>query len=156
MSSLKPDRHDPALGWALRYAGKHVRSRSEVLAYLCRRGIAPQTAARALEAAAALGVVDDRACARLWCAHWARQGFAASAIEEKLNARAIEPLAISQAIKALQKEQSDLARARDFLEHAARGGKKTPKQLAQSLARRGFDEEILERIYPEQSHAEEP
>ena len=154
MSSLKPASHDPALGRVLRFAGKRVCSRSEVLAYLDRRGISPQTAARALEAASALGVVDDRACARLWCGHWARQGYAASAIEEKLKAKLIKPAAVRQAIQALQNEQSDLARAQAYLRQVARSRRKTAKQLAQALGRRGFDEEIVEQIIP--SNDEEP
>ncbi len=154
MSLLKPARHDPAFGWVMRFAGKRVRSRSEVLAYLDRRGISPQTAARALEAASALGVVDDRACARLWCGHLARQGYAASAIEEKLKARLIKPSAIRQAIKALQNEQSDLTRAQAYLKQVARSGRKTAKQLAQALGRRGFDEEMIGQIV--KSNDEEP
>ena len=138
----------------MRFAGKHVRSRSEVLAYLDRRGISPQTAARALEAASALGVVDDRACARLWCGHWARQGYAASAIEVKLKARLIGVSAIRQAIKALQNEQNDLTRAQTYLNQVARTGRKTAKQLAHALSRRGFDEETIEQII--KSADEEP
>ena len=139
----KPSRDDAALAQVIRYAGKRVCSRSEVLAYLRRRGIPPQTASRALEAAAALGVVDDRACARLWCGHWARQGYAAAAIEEKLVLKAIDPVAIRQALVALKKEETDRKRALRWIKPQKY---RTVIQRLRSLAARGFDEELIEEL----------
>ena len=139
----KPSRDDAALAQVIRYAGKRVCSRSEVLAYLHRRGLPPQTAARALKAAAALNVVDDRACARLCCNHWARLGFAASAIEEKLALKSVDAGAVRIALLELKKEESDRKRAQRWI-NAQKN--RTPKQLARSLAARGYDETVIEEL----------
>lgn len=149
----KPNRKNEALSLILRYAGSRVCSRSEVLAYLRRRGLPPQTAARALEAAAALGVVDDRACARLWCSHWARQNYAAAAIEERLSAKGIGPAAIRQALADLKKEEGDRSRARRWIRSQKR---RSDAQLLRALAARGFDEELIEELIGHPNNNEEP
>src|SRR3989338_1302389 len=95
MSSSKLDRD---LAGAIRYASAGVRSRQDVRTYLERRGAPRQTITSVLDTCTARGLVDERACARLWVAHWARQGYAQSAIAYRLTQKGLHATTIEDAI----------------------------------------------------------
>jgi SOS response regulatory protein OraA/RecX len=96
----------------------------------------------------AQGLLDDRAAARLWAEHWARQHYADSAIRLKLLAKGFdEPLA-RNTIARLTCDADDEERARRLLaQHLRRSSSRSvPSRLARLLASRGFDSELIERV----------
>ena len=127
-----------------------VRSNEEVCAHLRRRGVSPRRAARALAACRARGLVDDRACARLWAEHWARQGYAWAAIRLKLSAKGLTDDAIRVAEQSMGRAPDDAARARQVVvQRARRAGSRGRLGLARALASRGFDADVIDRILTE-------
>src|SRR3989338_4192951 len=151
-SSLRrSDAPEPALRRALQYAQRRVCSEQELLAYLARRGVAATAARRALRACRAHGLVDDRACARLWADEWARQGYAWSAIRERLSARGLPAEAISAAARTVGGPSGDAARAQRLVARVRKRRPGAPARLARQLAARGFDAELIERVLGEPS-----
>ena len=132
----------------MRYLRTGVRSTRDALQHLSRRGLSLQRATGLVAAFQAQGLLDDRAAARLWADHWARQGYAASAIRLKLLAKGFdEPLA-RETISRLTRDADDEERARRFLAQRLRrsGSRPVPSRLARLLASRGFDSELTERV----------
>ena len=155
MSSSKPgSSRTDALALAVRYTRARVRSAHEVLAYLHRRGIPPRTARRAVESAQALGAVDDRACARLWAGQWARQGYAAAAIRQKLLTKGLEARVADAAVAMLDAAEEDRRRAQLLIDARLRRGQAPRGRLARWLAARGFDADIIEQTLAN-SHEEQ-
>ena len=145
-SSLRrSDAPEPALRRALQYAQRRVCSGQELLAYLARRGVAATAARRAY------GLVDDRACARLWADEWARQGYAWSAIRERLSARGLPADAVSAAARIVGGPSGDAARAQRLVARVRKRRPGAPARLARQLAARGFDAELIERVLGEPS-----
>ncbi|MBI4341590.1 MAG: regulatory protein RecX [Candidatus Omnitrophica bacterium] len=140
-----------ALALAVRYTRTRVRSAHEAVTHLHRRGIPLGAAQRAVARTQALGLVDDRACARLWAEHWARQGYASEAIRKKLFVKGLAMAVVEGALASLGAD--DLARARWLIASRRPRGRFTPARLSRWLAGRGFDEETIEHVL---SYAEEP
>ena len=138
---------------ALRYARTGVRSTRDVLAYLERRGASPRIAARILTQCRTLGLIDDRAAARLWAGQWARRGYAASAIRLKLQAKGFETRVSDQAAaRAGPASDDDETRARLLVSSSLRrhgAGLGRSQRLARVLASRGFEPELIERLLAE-------
>ena len=152
MSSSRPgDDSSRALAAAIRYTRAGVHASRDVLAYLTRRGVPPGTAARLVSACQHRGLVDDRACARLWADHWARRGYAQAAIRVKLSAKGLDERTIEQAIARTGAALDDDARARAFVaERARRGsGRGARSRLARTLASRGFDPDLIAQVLDE-------
>ncbi|MBI2104209.1 MAG: RecX family transcriptional regulator [Candidatus Omnitrophica bacterium] len=167
MSSSKPsaDEAQAALAALPRYLRTRVRSAREAADYLIRRGVPPQAALRAVADCRARGLLDDRACARLWAEQWARRGYAASAIRLKLAARGLPDEVIADATRAYGAPADEEARARLAAAAARRRGARqaglpaAPKKdltraaqagrLARGLAARGFEADLIERIVGE-------
>lgn len=145
LSSRPGSEADPVLRALLRYTGTAVRSRSEVCAYLARRRVPAGTQQALLARCRAQGLIDDRAAARLWAGYWARQGFAAAAIRERLTTRGFDVRTIQHACALLGRASADEARARVV---AARLGRTRPSRarLARALTARGFDADVIERV----------
>ena len=99
------------------------------------------------------GVLNDVACARLWADHWARAGWAWPAIHEKLSAKGLAEAAIAAArhdIGAGPQEELMRARAvRDNLRQ--RRPVASDSAVARRLASRGFDEDVIERLFNERN-----
>ncbi len=133
----------------MRYLRTGVRSTRDALQYLSRRGLSLQRATGLVATFQAQGLLDDRAAARLWAEHWARQHYADSAIRLKLLAKGFdEPLA-RNTIARLLCDANDEERARRLLaQHLrpARGRGRVLSRLARLLASRGFDSELIERV----------
>ena len=131
-----------------RYLRTGVRSTQNVLQYLSHRGLSLQRAAGLVATFRARGLLDDRAAARLWADHWARQDYAASAIRLKLLDKGFdEPLA-HNTVTRLIGDADDEERARRLLaQHLRRSSSRpVPSRLARLLASRGFDSELIERV----------
>ena len=104
----------------------------------------------------ARGWLDDAACARLWADHWAQRGYAWAAIRQKLTAKGLGDAAVEQAAQVLGLASDDEARASRLVASRMRRGPATgrgivlsPRQasrLARTLAGRGFDPQIIERV----------
>lgn len=160
MSSLKPDRPDEGSRFvtlAVRWLRRGVRSESEVLAYLRRRGCSAATASRVIAECRARGLLDDEACARLWADQWARRGYAWTAIREKLSVKGLPGPAIDRTGSRLGLASGDESRARQLVTSALpRAGHATPQQasrLARMLTSRGFDADVIERVLTEHFEA---
>ena len=132
-----------------RYLRARVRSTSEVTDYLRRRGVPPQQASRAVAECRTRGFLDDRACARLWADHWARGGYAASAIRLKLAAKGLPGEVIGEVTRAYGAPADEEARARLVAAAARRRGSREAGRLARALVARGFEADLIERIVGE-------
>ena len=152
MSSSKPEA-DARLRAAIpRYVRSGVRSTHDVLRYLRRRGLSNRAAVRWVSAYEAQGVLDDRASARIWANHWARQGYAAVAIRLKLAEKEFTDAIIEHVTTRYCPPTDDEARARLLLaQRSARAGthRATRSRLARTLASRGFDADLIERLLGE-------
>jgi SOS response regulatory protein OraA/RecX len=150
MSSSKR-RHDASrtVTRLARYARAGVRSRQQVLAHLRRSGVSPREALRLVHACEARGVVDDEAAARLWADHWARRGYAWAAIRAKLEARGFGARAIEAAAARSGLAAEDELRARQLLAEHLRRGRGDRARLARTLASRGFDPDLIDRLLDE-------
>ncbi|MDP3722520.1 MAG: RecX family transcriptional regulator [Candidatus Omnitrophota bacterium] len=151
MSSSKAvdEREIPAA--VSRYVRSGVRSRHEALQYLCRRGVPARRAVAVVSACQAQGLLDDRAAARLWADHWARQGYATEAIRLKLADKAFDERDILEAIRPLRASTAEEERARLVL---ARDARRTTRRLSRArlarvLASRGFDPDLIDRLLEE-------
>ena len=152
MSSSRPgDDVSLALAAVIRYTRAGVRSTRQILAYLQRRGVSTDTSARVVRLCQARGILDDRACARLWADHWARQGYAWAAIRQKLTERGLDDSTIDEARHRLGLASDDGARARLVVAQRTRrsAGRPPRSRLARTLASRGFDSELIERVLDE-------
>ena len=153
MSSSKPEDDEVAraLALALRYVRASVHSRHEVRLYLHRRGVAAETASGAVTTLGARGLLDDRACARLWADQWVRRGYASAAVRVKLAAKGLDEETIDHAITQLQISLDDDARAREVAARYARprAGPRERVRVARRLASRGFDSDLIARVLNE-------
>ena len=135
---------------ALRYAGCHTRSILEVRTYLARRGASAEETSCAIAECQARNLLDDRACARLWADHWARQGYAWAAIHAKLTARGLDAVARDAAIPA-DAAADDAARARTLIgSRRAQGDTGRARvRAARRLAGKGFDPDLIAQLLEE-------
>ena len=142
---------DRLLAVVTRYTQHSVRSTQDVLARLRRAGASTGTAAQVVAECRVRGIVDDDACAQLWADHWARRDYAWSAIRLKLSEKGLDAQTIDKAVHTLGSASQDEARARHAVTDALRrsSARSTPHQasrLARTLASRGFDSDLIERI----------
>jgi SOS response regulatory protein OraA/RecX len=127
-----------------------VRSRQEVRTFLALRGASADAIGRLLNVCEERGLLNDRACARLWAGQWARRGYAASVIHQRLHEKAIDAETIADAIKTIARASDDAARARLLVaRHLGRRGSPPRSRLARTLASRGFDPDVIEQVLHE-------
>ena len=147
MSSLKREAKPSAEVVAVaRYTRSGVRSAQEVYAYLRRRGCS-ETSAQEIVARCRLSrAVDDQACARLLADHWARKGYAASAIRNRLAVKGLAHDTIQTALQEL--DSDDRERARAVVAQRTRAQTLPPPRdrLVRLLAARGFDADLIEQV----------
>lgn len=127
------------------YLRRGVRSVAEARAFLERANAPQAEIAATLDALKAEGLLDERACARLWADHWARALWSSGAIREKLLEKGIEPAAIEAAAARLGLDATDAERA-EALAAQKRHARVSGTGLARVLAARGFGAELIERI----------
>jgi SOS response regulatory protein OraA/RecX len=136
----------------VRYARKVVRSTHDVRAYLTRRAIPRRLADAVIARCQSLGVLDDRAAARLWADHWSRQGYAWSAIRLKLTQRGFEDRVIQELASSDASVSHETARARAVVAAALHKNPSHPHprgRTARLLAARGFDADVIDRVLVE-------
>ena len=158
MSSSRREDNPLARTALQRYLRTGVRSTQEALTYLRRRGVPASRAASSVAASRAHGLLDDRAAARLWAGHWARQGYAAAAVQRKLAHKGFDEPASRDAIERACPPSEDEIRARLVLaQHVSRAsGAAARPRLARALASRGFDSDVIERILGEPVDPSDP
>lgn len=123
---------------AARLASGRMMSRKELTERLDRKGIAPDTAAEAVDWLESLGAVDDAAYAGAVARHYAAGGYGPGRVRQELQKRGIPRELWDSALAQLP----DSAAAIDkFLQSKLKG--KTPdrttlKKLSDALLRRGF------------------
>ena len=150
MSSSKREAEPAPPAAFTRYLRTGVRSAQEALTYLRRRGVPPPRAAALVSDQQAYGLVDDRAAARLWAGHWARHGFAAAVVRQKLADKRFDAHTITDAMHARCPPADDAARARLVAARYARlRVYRSPSRLARVLALRGFDPDVIEHVLRE-------
>jgi regulatory protein len=139
-----------------RYLRAGARSAHELRAFLRKRGV-PESAVRSLVASSAkLGWVDDEACAKLCALHWANQGYATDAIRTRLLGKGLDPSIVFRILLRLHLAGDDEPRARALVQRqrratssrqqTARRPRQTHRHLVGLLARRGFDQDLIERV----------
>lgn len=136
-----------------RYLRSGVRSTAEVVRYLCHRGVSPERAGRLVSDYHARGWLDDRAGIRLVAEQWARQGYASAAIRVKLAAKGFDARIIDETIARVVPSSDDEARARTMLaKRAPRLADRSARaRLARTLAARGFEPDVIERLLGQSS-----
>ena len=123
---------------AARLASGRMMSRKELTERLDRKGIAPDTAAEAVDWLESLGAVDDAAYAGAVARHYAAGGYGPGRVRQELQKRGIPRELWDSALAQLP----DSAAAIDkFLQSKLKGrtpDRTTLKKLSDALLRRGF------------------
>ena len=123
---------------AARLASGRMMSRKELAVRLGRKGIAPDTAAEAVDWLESLGAVDDAAYAGAVARHYAAGGYGPGRVRQELQKRGIPRELWDSALAQLP----DSAAAIDkFLQSKLKGrtpDRTTLKKLSDALLRRGF------------------
>lgn len=150
MSSSKAADDPPsrAIRVVRQYLRYGTRSTAQLRAYLRTRGLAQPQIDAVVAECLRRRLLDDRASARLCTEHWARQGYATAAIRLKLAAKGFDDGLLQRVVSQYASERDDEARARQFLAGHLRGqpDRRAPARLARTLASRGFDSELIERV----------
>ena len=145
-----------------RYLRAGARSAHELRAFLRKRGV-PESTVRSLVAGSAkLGWLDDETCAKLCSLHWANQGYATDAIRTRLLAKGLDPSVVFRTLLHLHLAGDDEPRARALVQRRRRGASsgrsaasshRTHRHLAGLLARRGFEQDLIDRVLGQPSEA---
>ena len=145
MSLLRPEEIERSARVAVRYLRAGVRSSRQLRAHLKARGVHAAAVNGTIAHCRRRGLLDDRAGARLWVEHLARQGYAAAGIRLKLTAKEFGEREVDEALARLAREAGDEARARELLQRkrfiSGQAGR-----AVRTLRARGFDDELIERI----------
>ncbi len=137
---------------AVKFTTGRVRSGRELEARLQRAGVAARLVRQVVNECLAAGLLDDEACARLWAGHWARRGYAWRVIEARLSAKGLAGALIERAAGVVGSgptADEDRARmvaavcASDPLDPRGR------RRLAQRLAARGFETDLIGKVLSE-------
>jgi regulatory protein len=118
-------------------------TRAELDSRLARRNVAPRDRKAALETVERAGLQDDRRAAHGRAAALAARGYGDRAIRADLEARGVESESCDEALSGLSPEA---VRAQVIVERLGRG-----PRAAQTLARRGFTEDVIEAAVAEWS-----
>jgi SOS response regulatory protein OraA/RecX len=149
--NVRGEPKDRAARLAQRYLRYGTRSAAELRAYLKTRHVPDRLIERLISECSQKGLVDDRACAKLWATTLADRGYAWVAIHQQLVAKGLNERLITEIITPLQRRADDEARARAAVQDRLRGVPQArhPAQagrLAQLLSRRGFDSDLIVRV----------
>jgi len=144
----KGEAEEDAYQRALRLLGLRPRSESELRSYFDRHRFAPEIQARVLARLGELGLVDDRAFARMWVED--RQAFrprSARVLKGELRQKGVEAEAIEAALEGANDEQAAYQAALK-VSRRLRGLSREVfrRRLGSALARRGFDYEVIKPI----------
>ncbi len=146
---------------ALRLLGLRPRSERELRSYFDRHRFAPEIQETVLARLGELGLVDDRAFARMWVED--RQAFrprSARALKAELRQKGVEAEAVEAALEGTNDEQAAYQAALKA-SRRLRGlsWEVFRRRLGSALARRGFDYEVIkpvvERVWSQAEGADE-
>jgi len=136
-----------------RYLRYGTRSVSELRAHLASRGVSEDAIADVVCACERAGALDDRVCAKLIAAARAAKGYASGSIREHLAGKGLARGVVESAVRSIQAETTDEERARTVvrtrLSRRLEASVRLRLSLARVLARRGFDEELIDRVLRE-------
>ena len=123
---------------AARLASGRMMSRKELTERLDRKGIAPDTAAEAVDWLESLGAVDDAAYAGAVARHYAAGGYGPGRVRQELQKRGIPRELWDSALAQLPDSTAAIEK---FLQSKLKGrtpDRTTLKKLSDALLRRGF------------------
>ena len=142
-----------ALALARRYLRFGTRSTAQLLVYLQEHRIPARLIETLITDCTRDGLLDDRACAKLWATSLADRGYAWAAIREQLLAKGLAEGLVTQVIALLQARASDEVRARAVVQERVRGRAGNDQRLrarvARFLSQRGFDSGLIDRVLTE-------
>jgi regulatory protein len=132
---------------AVRYLARFDRTAAQVERFLTSKGASPDQARQTIGRLFDLRYLDDRAYASRWVeTRLARRPMGRERLKAELMAKgvaeALADSAIGEALQAVDEE----ALARRAFRSWRKGRRALPRQAAQYLRRRGFEEETIERI----------
>ena len=154
---------DRAWSLAKRYLRTGTRSAQELRAYLRGREVPEPQVEPVVSRCARAGALNDRICAKLWATALADRGYAIQAIRDRLLAKGLSEAFATAALRSAGLG-SDLARANAALRSRPRRSAASPAQAKRRaagwLARRGFDQDVIEQALagfdgPREHNAEE-
>lgn len=134
---------------AVRYLARFNRTAAQVERFLTSKGASPAQVRKTIGRLSDLRYLDDRAYASRWVeTRLARRPMGRERLKAELMAKGVaEALADSIIGEALQAVDEESLARRAF--RLWRNGRRVlPRQAAQYLRRRGFEEETIERIIP--------
>jgi regulatory protein len=136
---------------AMRWLAIRGRSRAEVAAKLVRRGFDATTAEAVVSRLTDLGILDDRRFAAGGAATGLRRGLSRYNIQVQLEAKGVASEDAAWGLEEAGNEQTDAERARLLAEswmrmHPGRSGTAAWRRLGGLLARKGYDEELVEDV----------
>ena len=123
---------------AARLASGRMMSRKELAERLGRKGVAPDTAAEAVDWLESLGAVDDAAYAGAVARHYAAGGYGPGRVRQELQKRGIPRELWDSALAQLPDSTAAIEK---FLQSKLKGrtpDRTTLKKLSDALLRRGF------------------
>ncbi len=123
---------------AARLASGRMMSRKELAERLGRKGVAPDTAAEAVDWLESLGAVDDAAYAGAVARHYASGGYGPGRVRQELQKRGIPRELWDSALAQLPDSTAAIEK---FLQSKLKGrtpDRTTLKKLSDALLRRGF------------------
>lgn len=123
---------------AARLASGRMMSRKELAKRLGRKGVAPDTAAEAVDWLESLGAVDDAAYAGAVARHYAAGGYGPGRVRQELQKRGIPRELWDSALAQLPDSTAAIEK---FLQSKLKGrtpDRTTLKKLSDALLRRGF------------------
>lgn len=129
-----------------RYLRFGTHSIAEVRAYLKARHVSDSTSNTLLAECAQQGLVDDRISATLWASRLCEQGYAWTAIRDRLRAKGFDEPLINDVLQPLQRNADDATRARTLARARSRRRPPDGPHLARWLAHRGFDSDLIDRV----------
>jgi len=148
---------DGAREAALRLLAVRARSRNELLDRLRRKGFDPGVAAEVVAGLEGVGLVDDRAFARLWADERMRlRPVGPRRLRHELLEKGLARALVDEVVEEVFAEHSEVDVARRALEKRARGASapiraKELARLRSFLLRRGFSYETTREVLRELS-----
>ncbi|HET9846807.1 MAG TPA: regulatory protein RecX [Nitrospira sp.] len=132
----------------MRYLARFDRTAAQVERFLTRKGASSAQAKQILGRLSTLRYLDDRAYAARWIeATLARRPMAVERLKSELLARGLSESVAGEMIRKSMEEVDEeaLARRAVFLQ-GRQGSRLLPQRVAGLLRRRGFAEDMIERI----------
>lgn len=130
------------------------RTRAELAATLCRKGVDAEVAEQVLGRFTDVGMIDDAQFAQLWVNSRQRsKGLAGAALSQELRRKGVADASIAEALATIEPEV-ELATARALVDRKLRTTTGLPtdvrvRRLAGMLARKGYPSGVAFRVVRE-------